>query len=125
MNRCKKNIVIIEDDPVLRKLTQTALTLEGYHVDMFEDGAEGISYLETHLQEVDLILLDLFMPVLDGMQVLNWLRKLHQSSVKVIIMTAMNDTETESNLLSAGADIVIKKPLDMRILITSVQDVLK
>ncbi len=120
MNKQKKNIVIVEDDRVLRELSQMALSLEGNQVEVFENGRDGINYLKQHLAEVDLLLLDLFMPVLDGVHVLNWLREEQQSKLPVVVMTAMGDKLTEQNILSAGADKVIKKPLDMDKLITSI-----
>lgn len=122
MNKTQKNIIIIEDDPVLRELTQMALSLDGYKIDVFEDGAQGIKYLEENIESVDLILLDLYMPVLDGMQVLNWLRTIKKSPVNVVIMTAMIDFLTQEKLLEAGADKVIQKPLDMKMLITSIKE---
>jgi len=124
MNKSQKHIVIIEDDPVLRELTQMVCVMEGFEVDMFEDGEKGIEYFEKNLASVDLVLLDLFMPVLDGGHVLNWLRKTCQSSVSVVVMTAMVDEETERHMLSAGANKVIKKPLDMKILLTTIQALL-
>ena len=124
MKKSQKHIVIIEDDPVLRELTQMAFVVEGFEVHMFEDGEKGIAYLENDLASVDLILLDLFMPVLDGVHVLNWLRKTRQSSVNVVVMTAMIDDSTEQKMLSAGANNVIKKPLDMNILLTTTKALL-
>ena len=124
MKKSQKHIVIIEDDPVLRELTQMAFVVEGFEVHMFENGEKGIAYLENDLASVDLILLDLFMPVLDGVHVLNWLRKTRQSSVNVVVMTAMIDDSTEQKMLSAGANNVIKKPLDMNILLTTTKALL-
>jgi len=124
MKNNKKHIVIIEDDPVLRELTQMAFVVEGFEVDMFEDGEKGIAYLENDLASVDLVLLDILMPVLDGVHVLNWLRKTRQSSVNVVVMTAMIDDVTEQKMLSAGANNVIKKPLDMNILLTTTKALL-
>ncbi len=122
MKKSQKHIVIIEDDPVLRQLTEMAFSLEGYKVDLFENGKQGVAYLEQNLQTVDLILLDLFMPVLDGAHVLNWLRKTQQSCIYVVVMTAMTDIQTEQNILSAGANKVIKKPLDMKTLLSAVKE---
>jgi len=120
----QKNIVIIEDDKVLRELTQMALSLEGYNIQSFENGQIGIRYLTENLQQVDLVLLDLFMPVLDGVHVLNWLRKEQQSKVYVVVMTAMSDKFTEKNILESGADKIIKKPLDMQTLLTNINGLL-
>ena len=124
MNEKKKKIVIVEDDRVLRELSQMALSLEGNQVEAFENGRDGINYLKQHLAEVDLLLLDLFMPVLDGVHVLNWLREDQHSKLPVVVMTAMGDKLTEQNILSAGADKVIKKPLDMDKLLTSINGLL-
>ena len=124
MNENKIHIVIIEDDPVLRELTHMAYSFEGYQVDMFENGKEGISYLEDNLNNVDFILLDLFMPVQDGAFVLNWLRNIKKSNVCTLLMTAVIDLDTEKAMLAAGADKVIKKPLDVRTLLMTTKELL-
>ena len=124
MSLNNKHIVVIEDDPVLRELTQMAFTLEGAQVDMCENGEQGIAYLQQHLESVDLILLDLFMPVLDGVHVLNWLREEQSSKVNVVVMTAMVDAQTEQNMLAAGANKIIKKPLDIKMLLTTTRELL-
>jgi len=120
----QKNIVIIEDDKVLRELTEMALSLEAYNVKSFENGEIGIQYLSDNLAQVDLVLLDLFMPVLDGVHVLNWIRKEQASQVYVVVMTAMNDKFTEKNILENGANKIIKKPLDMKKLLINVNGLL-
>jgi len=124
MSADKKHIVIIEDDPVLRELTHMALSLESFEIDIFENGSEAIDFLKNNLNSVDLILLDLFMPILDGMQVLRWLRETKQSTVYVLVMTAMTDDKTEANLLSTGANKVLKKPLDIKMLLISINELL-
>ncbi len=123
MNK-QKNIVIIEDDKVLRELTEMALSIEGYDINSFENGELGIAYLDEYLANTDLVLLDLFMPVLDGAHVLHWLRKEQSSDIPVLVMTAMNDKFTEKNILDNGANKIIKKPLDMKTLLINVNELL-
>jgi len=117
------HIAIIEDDPVLCELTRTAISLEGNQVSVFKNGEDGIEYLKDHIDQVDIILLDLYMPVLDGVYVLDWLRNTMKVSTPVVVMTAMTDEITENNIISAGADRVIKKPLDIKMLLSAIEGV--
>ena len=108
MNNPNKTILLVEDDRSLRDLMIMILELEGYHVAVAHDGQQAIEYLEKH--DVNLVLLDLFMPILDGTHVLYWIRVEKALDTPVLVMTAMTDDKTQSSIMAAGANNIIKNP---------------
>lgn len=104
-------VLIIEDEPrlaenVARSLRESA----GYAVDVANDGQEGLFLAESN--EYDVVLLDLMLPLLDGMQLLGRIRKAGQRT-PVLVVTARDDKESVVALLNAGADDYLTKPFDL------------
>ena len=110
-----KSAVVIEDDPISAKLLAELLENFGFTVRPFCQGAPALSYLI--LQEVDLIVTDIFLPDLDGIDLI---RALHQrKSTPVIAISGQRDTEFISirkEALHAGAIAFFGKPCDPRLL---------
>lgn len=119
----KVKILLVEDDNSLCQLISMVLELEGYEVTVSNDGEQAISYLKNNT--VDLILLDIFMPVLDGTHVLHWLRVEEGLDTKVLILTAMSESKTKDSDIYMRANGVIQKPLDVNKIIESVDELLK
>jgi two-component system response regulator PhoP len=104
-------VLIIEDEPRLaenigRSLRENA----GYAIDIAPDGQEGLFMAESN--EYDAILLDLMLPELDGMQLLQRIRKAGQRT-PVLVVTARDDKDSVVALLNAGADDYLTKPFDL------------
>src|SRR5579862_7426555 len=104
-------VLIIEDEPrlaenIARSLRESA----GYAVDVAPDGREGLFMAES--SEYDLVLLDLMLPHMDGLQVLGRIRKAGQRT-PVLVVTARDDKESVVALLNAGADDYLTKPFDL------------
>jgi DNA-binding response OmpR family regulator len=102
-------ILIIEDDIAISDMVKNYLTMEGYLVETAFDGEEGVSkFLKDHF---DIVLLDIMMPKLDGMETLKIIRG--KSLVPVLIMSA-KDTDVDKAIgLGFGADDYIAKPFSM------------
>lgn len=112
-------ILIVDDDPNIRQLLQLTLQVEGYEVVQAEDGARALSLLER--EPVDLIVLDLMLPEVDGWQVC---RKVRETSEIPIIMLTAKDDEVDTILgLKLGADDYITKPFSPRELVARVEAV--
>ncbi|MGG2064138.1 response regulator transcription factor [Bacillus sp. S14(2024)] len=105
----RHNILLVEDDLSIREMVESYLTKEGFTVATASDGEEGLA---KFLQErFDLIILDIMMPKMDGLEVMNIIRK--KSSVPILIMSA-KDTDLDKALgLGLGADDYICKPFSM------------
>jgi two-component system response regulator PhoP len=104
-------VLIIEDEPrlagnIARSLRESA----GYAVDVAHDGQEGLFMAESN--EYDVVLLDLMLPHMDGMQLLTRIRKAGKHT-PVLVVTARDDKESVVGLLNAGADDYLTKPFDL------------
>src|SRR5665811_1209745 len=99
-------IVVIEDEAQIRRFLRTTLTSEGYQVIEAETGRQGL--LEAATRKPDLIILDLGLPDMDGIEVVKALRV--WSSVPVIILSARSQESDKISALDAGADDYLVKP---------------
>ncbi len=104
-------VLIVEDEQrlaenIARSLRESA----GYAVDLAGDGQEGLFLAESN--PYDVVLLDLMLPKMDGME---WLRRIRQSGQRtpVLVLTARDDKESVVALLNAGADDYLTKPFDL------------
>lgn len=105
----KKRILVIEDDPSISEMIQSYLTQEGYHIECAFDGIEALKKFKE--SPVDLIILDIMLPRLDGMEFLKKARE--QSTLPVLIVSA-KDTDVDKALgLGFGADDYLAKPFSM------------
>ncbi|WP_300328474.1 response regulator transcription factor [Fusobacterium sp.] len=101
-----KKILLIEDDPKIRRVLQLELEHEGYFIDPCEDGGKAIEKAQKF--DYDIILLDLMLPVLSGEEVCKKIRSF--SDIPIIVITAKDDTFNKVELLDMGADDYITKP---------------
>ncbi len=104
-------VLIIEDEPrlaenIARSLRESA----GYAVDIAHDGQEGSFLAED--DSYDVVLLDLMLPKVDGVQILKNIRKMGRGT-PVLVVTARDDKESVVTLLNAGADDYVTKPFDL------------
>ncbi len=102
-----KKILIVEDEVVLQDVYNLVLTAKGYEVTISSNGAEGLKALTVI--KPDLILLDMFMPLMDGREFLNNYDRASYPDVKIIVYTNLSDSKTENDMLSLGADKFILK----------------
>jgi DNA-binding response OmpR family regulator len=117
-----KRILVVDDDPELQGLVGFALRREGYEVIQAEDAFKGLEVIEQ--QEVDLVLLDIMMPKVDGLMMLAQLRQ-QNKELKVIIMSALTTPETAISALRDQACDFLVKPFDLHQLISAIETALK
>ncbi len=116
-----KKILIIEDEKPLVEALKFTLEKEGYRVEASYDGKSGLDKFKEG--DIDLVLLDLMLPGVDGIDVCKDIRK--ESSVPIIMLTA-KDSQVDKILgLELGADDYITKPFNMRELIARIKAVLR
>ena len=115
-------ILVVEDDDAIRQGLCDALEYSGYTVLEAADGADGLEIATS--AELDLVLLDILMPKMDGMVVLTELRKV-RSSLPVIFLTAKGEETDRVGGLRAGADDSVVKPFSATELIARVEAVLR
>lgn len=113
-----KRILVVDDDAELRETLQEALEGENYQVSIGRNGDEGIRLAKE--MDFDLIMLDLVMPGLSGMESLLLLRRDHPR-VKIIMMTAFSTIENAVEAMRRGADDYLTKPFRLDEMITGVK----
>lgn len=118
-----KTIFLVEDDDSLRELMQMMLEINGYRVFCAKDGLEAKQALEAGQMSPDLVLIDLLMPVMDGIQLLQWIRQEAKFEMPVLVMTALLQKDVEEDVLASGATGIIYKPIDIDVFIERVIDV--
>ena len=114
-------IALVDDDRNLLASLTMALEAEGFRVRSYHDGAEALRGLGA--QPVDLVVLDIKMPRLDGMELLTRLRR--HSDVPAIFLTSKDDELDEVLGLKMGADDYIRKPFSLRLLIERIRALLR
>ncbi|MDR0786859.1 MAG: response regulator transcription factor [Gemmatimonadota bacterium] len=118
------HILVVDDEPDIAALVAYHLARESYRVRTASDGVEALRAIETQLP--DLIVLDLMLPGLSGLDVLRELRREPEAeSVPVILLTAKNDEQDRVEGLMLGADDYIAKPFSARELVLRVGAVLR
>jgi len=103
-------VLIVDDDPVQRRLTEAAVRRFGFEARVAENGADGLARLRA--EGADVVLLDMVMPGLDGFETCRRLKaKPHLASVPVIFMTGLSETEHIVRGLDAGGVDYVTKPI--------------
>jgi two-component system, OmpR family, response regulator ChvI len=116
-----QTIALVDDDRNILTSVAMALEAEGFTVKTYSDGAEALRGLTA--QPVDLAVLDIKMPRMDGMELLGRLRR--QTQMPVIFLTSKDDEVDELLGLRMGADDYIKKPFSQRLLIERIRALLR
>ncbi|AGA29681.1 response regulator [Singulisphaera acidiphila] len=116
------NILIVDDEPNVRLMFRTALASSGYQVTMAEDGASALDWLAGG--KADVILLDLHMPGMDGMEVLQRLRE-SGDDTPIVIVTAHGNVPNAVQAMKLGAIDFLTKPLTPDKLRATVADVIE
>ncbi len=115
-------ILIIEDERHLAKILKKGLEENGFIVDMCHDGEDGLYMAETY--PFDAILLDILLPRMDGLTILNKLRA-KNIGVPVLMLTAKGELEDRVKGLNTGADDYIAKPFDFQELLARLNAVIR
>ncbi|ACM59706.1 two-component system chemotaxis response regulator CheY [Caldicellulosiruptor bescii] len=111
-------ILVVDDSPVVKKIVTTTLVKKGFDV---KEAIDGVAALEILLSEkIDLVITDLNMPKMDGLQLTREIRKNPMYKRIPVIMLTTNPSE-EQKALEAGANLYLKKPVTSEELISHVQ----
>ncbi len=117
----KTRILLVDDDPNIRRLVDLYLQKEGFEVEMAERGDEALKQFRA--SPPNLMLLDVMLPGMDGWQVLREARK--TSNIPIIMLTAKDETFDKVLGLELGADDYIAKPFDMKELVARIKAVIR
>jgi DNA-binding response OmpR family regulator len=114
-------VLVVDDDETVRDVVRRYLEVAGFTVDMAGDGAEGLAKFGAH--EPDLVVLDVMMPGINGLEVCKRLRQVSQ--VPIVMLTALGEEENRIAGLQLGADDYVTKPFSPKELALRVASVLR
>lgn len=117
----KEKILIVDDEERMRMLIGAYLKKEGYEVLEAENGFEALNLFKR--ENIQLVVLDVMMPVMDGWTTCTELRRF--SNVPIIFLTAKGEDEDKLLAYELGTDQYITKPFDMRVLMAQIKSLLK
>ena len=122
MREGRRVVLVVEDDFKLMESIRTFLSQNGYQTICVETGQEALKRFYSHSLEIDIILLDVMLPEVDGFEVLKSIRE--RSQVPIIITTAQESEEDQLKGLTYGADNYITKPFRLRVLLAYIENLL-
>jgi DNA-binding response OmpR family regulator len=120
MDNC---ILVVDDESRMRKLIKDFLSAKGYSILEAKDGEEALEVFEENSKKINLVILDVMMPKLDGWSVLRQIRQ--DSKVPIIMLTARGEEQDELFGFELGVDEYISKPFSPKILVARVEAILK
>lgn len=124
MNISKTKILIVDDEPDIRELIEYNLKKEGYQVFTAENGRDAIDQAKKHLPH--LIILDVMMPVMDGIEACRLMRALPEfKNTFMVFLTARSEEYSEISGFNVGADDYIAKPIKPRVLVSRINAILR
>ena len=110
------HVAIVDDEEPVRKALKRLLVASGFEVESYASGKE---FLATKHQRADCVVLDLHMPGMSGLEVLEELRATRRE-LPALIITAYDTAEARAQCLAAGASAYLRKPLEERVLLNSI-----
>jgi CheY-like chemotaxis protein len=114
------HLVVVDDEPSIREICVDVLSSEGYEVSTADNGREAVDLLAS--EPADLVLMDIMMPVLDGVTACKLLRENEQTrDIPVVIMSASHNIHSQISELQHMASAVVPKPFDFDELLNTVR----
>jgi DNA-binding response OmpR family regulator len=115
------SVLVVDDEEPLRNLLQISLQRQGYHVSVARNGCEALEVVASH--KIDLVLLDIMMPEMDGFTACTELRR--RSDIPIVMLTALNRPDDIVHGFNMGADDYITKPFTFREVEVRLQAILR
>ncbi len=117
----RATILVVDDEPAIRRLLRTSLAGQGYDVVEAEDGAAALAAAER--EKPDLVILDLGLPDLAGIEVIRSLRQ--RSALPIIVLSVRDDERGKVEALDGGADDYVTKPFGVEELVARIRTALR
>jgi two-component system KDP operon response regulator KdpE len=121
-NPAPLHVLVVDDEPAIRRFLRTSLDVQGYRVSEAADGAEAIDMMRRNA--VDLLVLDLGLPGIDGFEVIRRLRAAGQG-VPIVVLSSRDDEHGKVEALDLGADDYVTKPFGIDELLARIRAALR
>jgi two-component system KDP operon response regulator KdpE len=121
MNASPVTVLVVDDEPPIRRLLRTSLTAQGYRIVEADDAAAALVEIRNH--EPDIVILDLGLPDADGLSVIETVRQ--SSAVPIIVLSSRGDERGKVEALDLGADDYLTKPFGMAELVARIRAALR
>lgn len=115
-------VLFLEDEPTIREVLTEYMKMQGYEVQEAEDGEEAVNALKE--QQFGMAVLDIMVPKINGLEVLKWIRG-NQPDMAVIMLTALEDEQTQLMAFNNYADDYVMKPVSPIILLKRMETILR
>ena len=122
LEKGKGRILVVEDEVINQKLISSILKSDGYSVEIAPDGV--VALMQIFKEKFDLILSDIAMPNLDGYQMLEYMKN-NNIDIPVVFLSSHTGPEYEARGITLGAAGYIKKPIDPKLLLPRIANILK
>ncbi|MDO8527788.1 MAG: response regulator [Deltaproteobacteria bacterium] len=120
MTKAKKKILIVDDEYYLTETLKLRLEFLGYEVLTAENGAESLEVLKAN--PVDLVVMDVLMPVMDGLEATAKIKKTDKTKkIPVLVLTAKAQPKDKAEAFAAGADDYLTKPFETDVFVSKVK----
>lgn len=119
--KVKKRILLAEDDPVMRRLIELQLDDAGFDVVSVEDGRQALLYLQQ--EDFDLVISDIIMPFVSGLELLESVRK-SEKDTAIVLCSALKSHNAMAKAFEIGANGFIAKPFESNHLITEIREII-
>jgi DNA-binding response OmpR family regulator len=111
--QAQPGVLVVDDDSAVRQMLELGLQVQGFRVRLAGSGAEALAIYTAHHQDIDLVLLDVRMPDLDGPATLEALGRINPG-VRCLFMSGYTGAYTEADLLQRGARGLLTKPFNLQ-----------
>jgi len=122
MENCNKTILLVEDNKLNQRLMESSLRRLGFLIELAGNGLEAIEMYQSDPHKYCIIIMDIMMPVMDGLEATRQIRnyeKMNNLRIPIIALTANTFNADRERCLSYGMDDYLSKPLNMKLLIQS------
>lgn len=117
-----QRILVVEDEKAIQSLERDKLERAGYEVDTADDGRQAWEKIQDN--EYELILIDIFLPKMDGFQLLNKIKS-QRIPVKKVVLSSKSQDRYINKAYNLGADDYLTKPFDSKVVLTTIDNLLE
>lgn len=104
-------ILVVEDEPLIRKMMELKLNKEGYEIISSEDGKDALLKIES--ENPDMIITDIMMPYVSGLEIVGKVRQNKERNIPIIVVSTMGQEATVEEAFKLGADDYLTKPFSL------------